>query len=169
MEMLVSNDWLREKIIQDPDIECDAGAPIILLENLGMFIASDLSEQHNEKVIELKMAFSTLIRQLRRRDKLTIAQLAEKAEVDEYEIKSIEHDTNYLPRPRTIHKLAIVFDIPPRKLMKLSSATINVDSDFQDEAMRFAASSDKALVDLSDDERLALNEYIKYLHDNHDN
>lgn len=28
MEMLVSNDWLREKIIQDPDIECDAGAHV---------------------------------------------------------------------------------------------------------------------------------------------
>jgi transcriptional regulator with XRE-family HTH domain len=169
MEMLVSRDWIRNKIAADPEMDAEAGVPAALLEDLGMFIPGDLedTQQPDEKIVRLKLAFGVLIRQLRRRDELSINALAQRARIAEEELRTIEHDPHYKPRPRTVHQLAQYFKVPEREMMKLSGATRTFDAEFQEVAYRFAANSDD-LSKLTDAERQALNEYVKYLNDRHE-
>ena len=169
MQELVSRDWLRRKISEDPDVENDAGLPAALLEDLGMFMPSDLpeAEQEDERIVRLKFAFGILVRQLRLREDMTVAELADRARVAEEELRAIEHDPHCKPRPRTVHQLSQYFEMPEREMMKLSGATRTYDVAFQEAAYRFAAKSDD-LSKLTDAERQALDEYIKYLNELYD-
>jgi transcriptional regulator with XRE-family HTH domain len=167
MEMLISRDWLRRKIEADPDVETEAGVPSALLENLGMFLPPELQDVAEEKVIRLKEAFGVLIRQLRRRDGLSVDQLARKARVDEHELRQIECDVHYRPRPRTVHQISAVFDLPERAMMMLSGATITHDRSFEEQALRFAAKSSD-MSSLNRDELRVLREYVKFLAESQD-
>ncbi|EDX79995.1 MAG: XRE family transcriptional regulator [Alphaproteobacteria bacterium] len=164
MEMLISQDWLRRRIDTDPDLDVEAGPSIGVLESIGMFLPVELIAQDDDKVVRLTEAFGVLVRQLRRRQQWTVDQLAQKARVDPGELRSIERDPHYRPRPRVVHQLAAVFKMPERPLMKLSGATITRDQGFEAEAMRFAAKSDD-LSKLTRDEQRVLNDYVKYLVD----
>lgn len=164
MEMLISQDWLRRRIDADPDLDVEAGVSIGVLESIGMFLSADLVAPEDDKVVRLTEAFGVLVRQLRRRQQWTIDQLAQKARVDPNELRLIERDPQYRPRPRVVHQLAAVFKMPERSLMKLSGATVTRDQEFEEEALRFAAKSDD-LSKLTRDEQRALNEYVKYLVD----
>jgi transcriptional regulator with XRE-family HTH domain len=164
MKMMISRDRLREKIINDPDLDQEAGFPTSAFETIGMFISPSLAPANDDNVVKLKEAFGLFVRQLRRREKLSMSELSAKARIDEDEIWKIEHDLNHKPRPRTVHQLASVFNLPERSLMKLSGATITRDEAFQQEAFRFAAKSED-MAKLSHAEQKALNEYIRFLAD----
>ena len=171
MQTVKSRKWLRDKILSDPDIATDAGVPVAMLEDLRMFLSPELSsndEQFDDNVTRLKQTFGLLIRHLRRRERLTISELVQKATITEEELRLIEHDPRYKPRPRTVHQLAEYFQVSEMKLMKLSGATLTYDEKFQEEAFRYAAKSDD-LSTLSQDEQELLNEYIKFLNQGNGN
>jgi transcriptional regulator with XRE-family HTH domain len=162
MEMLISQDWLRRNIASDPDLDTDTGPSLAVLESIGMFLPDNLAVQDSGKVVRLVQAFGVLVRQLRRHRQWTVDELARRARVDVEDLRSVERDPHFRPRPRLVHQLATVFDVPERALMKLSGATITRDVHFEEEAIRFAAKSDD-MSKLSKDEQRALNEYVKYL------
>lgn len=162
MKMQISRDLLRQKIIADSDVEADAGFPTHALEEIGMFLPPELIAANDDGTARLKEAFGALVKQLRRREQLTIEALSSKARVEENELRLIEHDPHYRPRPRTVHQLANVFKLPERAFMKLSGATITTDASFYEEAHRFAANS-VDMAKLNSAERKALNEYINFL------
>ncbi|RYG96074.1 MAG: XRE family transcriptional regulator [Alphaproteobacteria bacterium] len=162
MKMHISRDLLRQKIMADADNEADAGFPTHALEGIGMFLPPELNAANDDDTVRLKEAFGTLVRQLRRREKLTVEGLSIKARVEENELRLIEHDPHHRPRPRTVHQLANVFKLPERAFMKLSGATVTNDTSFYEEAYRFAAKSDD-MAKLSLAERKALNDYISFL------
>lgn len=164
MKMMISRDRLREKIMNDPDVDQEAGFPTSAFEAIGMFISPISSAANDDNVVRLKEAFGVFIHQLRRREKISIVDLSVKARVDEDEIRKIENDPHHKPRPRTIHQLAEFFKVPERSLMKLSGATVTLDHMFQEEAFRFAAKSD-GMSKLTHSEQKALNEYIRFLAD----
>ncbi|WP_457108660.1 helix-turn-helix domain-containing protein [Methylobacterium sp. P5_C11] len=161
MKMMISRDRLREKIMADADLDSEAGCPSHTLAEIGMFLPSELAEDGADRQ-KLKVAFGVLVRQLRRRDGVTIYELSQRARVDEDEVRKIEHDPSHKPRPRTVHQLAAVFKVPERAMMKLSGATITHDAALQDEAFKFAARSDD-MSKLSSAEQKALRDFIKFL------
>lgn len=162
MKMMISRDLLRSKILKDKDLPEEAGFPSAALEDLGMFLPRELTPANDDNIVKLKEAFGTLIRQLRRRDNFSTLELSVAASIEEEEVRQIEHDPHYKPRPRTVHKLAQVFKVQERSLMKLSGATVTMDQGFHDHAVRFAAKSDN-MAKLSHSEQKILSEYIKYL------
>ena len=162
MEMLISPDWLRRKVESDPDIDTDAGPAIYVLESIGMFLPAELNPVDEGKVVRLVEAFGVLVRQLRRGKQWTIDELAAKARVSADDLRQIERDPHFRPRPRVVHQLAAVFGVPERALMKLSGATVTRDQAFEEEAMRFAAKSDD-MSKLTREEQRVLNQYVKYL------
>jgi len=162
MEMLISPDWLRHKVESDPDIDTDAGPAIYVLESIGMFLPTELNAIDKGKVVRLVEAFGVLVRQLRRGKQWSIDELAFKARVSADDLRQIERDPHFRPRPRVVHQLATVFGVPERALMKLSGATVTRDQAFEEEAMRFAAKSDD-MSKLSREEQRVLNQYVKYL------
>ncbi len=67
---------------------------------------------------------NVLVHQLRRRDSLSVAQLAERLRVDVDELMSIERDPNYVPRPRTMHQLADYMKVSTQVVQSLTAETI---------------------------------------------
>lgn len=168
MRMLIDNDWLRRTIRDDPEMESDAGGPISLLEDLGVFLPSDLAAtEGGETVVHQQYAFGVFIKMLRKKDNLTVADLAARARVTTEDIHCIERDPRHKPKPRTIHQLAGWFKLDPRRMMKLAGATVAANQNVRDEAVRFAAKSDD-LSGLTADERRMLNEFVKYVNESQD-
>jgi transcriptional regulator with XRE-family HTH domain len=143
-------------------METDAGPFIGALESVGMFLPADLIPSDAGNAVRLVEAFGVLVRQLRRQKRWTVEELARQARVEAEDLRHIERDPHYRPRPRVVHQLATVFGVPERPLMKLSGATITRDTDFEEEALRFAAKSGD-MSKLTHEEQRVLNDYIKYL------
>jgi transcriptional regulator with XRE-family HTH domain len=162
MEMLISREWLRRKIEADPDVENDVGLSVGTMADLGMFLPPELQPDSDNNVVRLKEAFGALVRQLRLRDGLSISELAAKARIDQAELRQIEDDAHFRPRPRTVHQISLVFKLPERATMKLSGATVSRDPTFEEEAIRFAAKS-ADLSSLNSVELHTLKEFVKYL------
>ena len=165
MEMRITPEWLRNKINTEPDIDFEAGRPVDLLEDIDMFLPPDVAEmkQTDEKrTLKLKYAFGLMVHHLRLRDSLTIDALASKATILAEELELIERDPHFQPRPRTVVQLARVFEIAPPKMMRLSGMTSATDQRLEKEVLKFAAKSD-GVSSLNDDERKALNDFVKLL------
>jgi HTH-type transcriptional regulator, competence development regulator len=149
-------------------MECEAGGPAALLEDLGMFLPAELVQDGEDPtIVQLHYAFGTFVRMLRRGEGLTLTELAGEVRVDEEELRAIERDPHHKPRPRTVHQLAGRFKIEPHRMMKLSGATANTNRKLHDEALRFAAKSDD-IARLTPDEQRMLSEFVKYVNESQD-
>lgn len=162
MEMLVSQDWLQRRIDTDPWIDTDAGAPIAVLASIGMFIAPELVANEVADRERVSYSFGVFIRQLRRRDGLSIEKLAQRARIDVEELRLIEHDPHFRAKPRMVHQLSDVFKIPERSMMTLAGAMVANDNRIEEAAERFAAMSDD-MSKLTREERKLLNDFVKFL------
>lgn len=164
MQMFIDKTWLQNKIASDPDINTDAGLPLEHLENIDMFLSSDLIKREIDHILPLKHAFGMLTNQLRRKENMSIVELAENAHILVEELSSIETDPNFKPNPRTVYQLASFFNVSAKTLMKLSGATLTYNKEFEEKALRFAAKSSQASK-LTEEEIQILNEYVKYLNE----
>lgn len=164
MKVKINFEKLKERIMQEPEENFDAGVPSeALVGNFAAFVGGNIKKADTSgEILPLRSAFGTLIRQLRKSEGLSIEDLAKRIIIEEAEIRNIEHDPHYQPRPRTIHNLANHFKINPRELMKLSGAAKTVDDKLKTEALKFAAMSDD-LSQLTRDELRILHEFIKFL------
>lgn len=111
-----------------------------------------------------KHVFSRLVNLRRRELKLSVEQLAEKADVDLEELVDIEIGEFDTPEPRTVHQIARVLKLPEQKLMLLAGLTVSRDEQVNRAAVRFAARSD-SIEKLSPAERDALEEFVRFLAD----
>jgi transcriptional regulator with XRE-family HTH domain len=164
MEMLISQDWLQRRIDTDPSIDTDAGTPVDVLVSLGMFIAPELVANEVASHERASYSFGVFIRQLRRRDGLSVEKLAQKARIDVEELRLVEHDPHYRAKPRMVHQLSEVFKIPERSMMTLAGAMVANDNRIEQAAERFAAMSDD-MSKLTREERRLLNDFVKFLAD----
>lgn len=112
-------------------------------------------------VVDLRRGLGTLIQMLRRRQGLSVDQLAENARIAEWELRRIESDPKFEPSPRTIFQLEQYFHLDERILVILSGA-VHVDNTIREEAVRFAASSE-AIQELTGEERKLLNQFVRFL------
>jgi transcriptional regulator with XRE-family HTH domain len=126
-----------------------------------------LSETPNPAEAEdLHRGLGALVQMLRRRDRLSVDELARKARVDPSELRRIELDPAFDANPRTIFQLAQVFNLPAQSLIVLSGA-VQVEPDVRQEAVRFAASSED-ISGLTIDQRKLLNQFVKFLREHTD-
>lgn len=112
-------------------------------------------------VEDLHRGLGALVQMLRRREQLTIDELAHNARVAASELRRIELDPAFDPNPRTIFQLEQYFNLADRSLVVLSGA-VQVDDDVREEAVRFAASSGH-ISELTKEERRHLHQYVKFL------
>ena len=115
---------------------------------------------------DLHRGLGALLQLLRRREHLSIDELAAKALVDVSELRKIELDASFESNPRTIFQLEKHFKLPERSLVILSGA-VQVDGDVREEAVRFAASSED-ISGLTKEERKLLNHFVKFLREHTD-
>jgi transcriptional regulator with XRE-family HTH domain len=121
-------------------------------------------ETSPQAFVSTKAAFIRLLQLARRAKELTREQLAEKADVDSAELTSIETNTDYIPTPRTVYKIAQYLKLPEKKLMALSGLVQLKDPRFNETAVLFAARSEP-VEKLTPEERKALEEFVRFLNE----
>ncbi|WP_216824712.1 helix-turn-helix domain-containing protein [Paragemmobacter aquarius] len=167
MKLCVNNDWLRRQIETDADNNVEAGRAI--RRSVDIVKAAEAAQQtlaqavpESGTVHKTEAALSLLVQLTRRRDKLTLAQFAERLRISAEEVAAIETDPGYSPKPRTIHNLAEYVKVPAKVLLNLLPDAPVVDLSLDAAVHRFAASSDN-LSELSRSERRGLNDFVKFL------
>jgi transcriptional regulator with XRE-family HTH domain len=142
MKMLIPRERLWQKIVNDPDMDVDAGLPAAALRDIDE--PTPLEEVLEEgKDGEPPRAFlGAILRELRRREELTIEVLAKQARVDVAELYGLEQDPEFRPRPRTVHKLAERLSLPETEVARLAGAVVVNDNAALTESYKFAAKSD---------------------------
>lgn len=148
-----NDNWLLKMADIEDNCELAAGG---LAHELGMLARSRAAPS------VARTAFAKLIELRRRERRLSVEQLAQRADIDLGEVVGLERGDACTPEPRTVYKLAAVLELPEEKLMQLSGLTKAKDARFAEEAVRFAARSEP--VDkLSREEHDALEEFVKFL------
>lgn len=166
MKLCVNNDWLRREIENDTDTNVEAGRAI--RRSVDVVKAAEAAQETPPEDTPAAAAprkndaLGLLVQLTRRRDKLTVAQFAERIRVSAEEVATIEADPVYSPGPRTIHNLAEYVKVPAKTLLNLLPDAPVVDRSLDDAVYKFAASS-KDLSDLSKSERRGLNDFVKFL------
>lgn len=113
---------------------------------------------------DLHKGLGICIQMLRRKKQLSEEELAERARVSVAEVRRIEFDPTFTPRPRTLYQLENFFKLKPRSLGVLSGA-IRAQGEgeaFREGVRRFAALS-SGMGKLTREEKRLLAEFFKLL------
>lgn len=159
MKLVFSKDWLRRGIAADPDVDIEAGESPAMEEP-----RPDVAVIGERNAVQLRVALGVLVRQLRLREQLSIAELALRAAVSEDELRCVEHDPHYTARPRLIYQLSHYFHVSLTNLSQIAGATHAVDRSLYNQAVRYAARSDDMSA-LTDEERRDLDAFIAMLNE----
>jgi len=162
MKLLFSVDWLHRKIAGDPDVETEAGRPLVGFGQVDAIERGKVAVIPERNVVQLRIALGTLVRQLRQRDRLTLQELATRAEVSEEELRQVETNPSYTARPRLIFQLSKFFGVSLNNLSQMSGATHAVDRRLYNDAVQYAAHSDD-VAPLSDVQLEVLNGFVAVL------
>ncbi len=107
-----------------------------------------------------RRAFLLFLRMLRRREGLSVDELAKRADIDRAELLAIEWNNGYRPTPLTLHKLGEFYGLPQRRLAALAGAVR--DEAVSEHASKFAAQSE-SFAKLTREERRVVDEFVKFL------
>lgn len=161
MKLLFTNEWLRQKIASDPDIETEAGRSLTgpAIEE---FESGKEAIMPARNVTQMRIALGVFVHQLRQRDGLTLEELAKRADVSESELRQVETNPTYTAAPRLIYKLSHFFGMQLNNLYQLSGRTLTVDRKLYNATVQWAAHSDD-LTPLTHEQREALNGLVAVL------
>ncbi len=161
MKLLFTNEGLRRKIANDPNDEPTAGEMSFAIQGAE---AEKVAVMGERNVVQMRIALGTFVRQLRRREGLSLAQLSERAQVSEDELRQVEHNPTYTARSRLIFQLSEYFKVPLAQLSELSGNTHAISRAFYNDAVKYAARSDD-LSTLTVEERETLDAFVALLND----
>lgn len=152
-----SKDWWMARARREGDVAVGAG-----LLAFDPAPEGRLSRVQAAAVEETRIAFGKFVNLMRRRRGYSMEQLAEAADLDASELLVIEGDVHYVPEPRTVFKLAQIFEVPQRRLMQLAGLAVANDAGLRQEAIRFAARSE-SVQKLTLEENSALEAFVAVL------
>lgn len=105
-------------------------------------------------------ALGRLLAAKRKESGLTLEELGERVRVSPVELRSIEVDVRYAPKPRTIHNLAGFLGVPVAAIQVLAGGRRGSVPGVEEAAFRFAA---RSRTDLSSAEHEAMREFVRVL------
>lgn len=159
MKLNLKREWFENRIAAEDDADVTAGT---YNDNRSDATALHRRAGHTEEEFAESLAFSALIRLLRKERGLSVQQLAEYANISVAEVISIEQDRAYRPKHQTISQLSEFFGIAPGAMMKLSNISQVQDETFVSETICFAANA-ADILNLGEQERQILHKYIRFL------
>lgn len=163
MKLHFTNDWLQRTTAADPEVDIEAG-PAIDGDGGHLWLAhtDNAPPAESRTRVQLRIGLGVLVRKLRIRDQLSIAELARRADVAEDELRQVEHDPHYTARPRLIHQLSEYFSVSLVTLSQMAGATHDIDRLLYNEVVKYAAHSDDVGT-LSSEERAVLDAFVATL------
>jgi transcriptional regulator with XRE-family HTH domain len=155
MKFTFDKEWLQRHADSDQNLEIAAGS----------FSLDQLPPAMGELAASPQPgAFGRLINLSRRKRGWTIEDLVASARIDAGEAIRIEHDSSYIPGPRTVYQLSTALDLPRERMLQLSGNMLLRDRRLGEQAVKFAARSE-SVEKLSRQEHQALEEFVKYLNE----
>jgi len=145
------SDWFRDAA------EAEAGTPI----TVGATMAGPAARAAAPRGTE-GLALAKLVTLRRRQCRLSVEDLARMAQIDLEDVVNIERGEGSRSGPRAVRQVAIVLDLPERRLLELAGLLPATDRHLREAAVRFAARSEP-VEDLRPGELAALEEYVKVL------
>jgi HTH-type transcriptional regulator, competence development regulator len=165
MKLHFSNELMRKKISSSHCDEAEVDSRFGLMHPGADELLTSESAPANDRVVrQLRLALGVFVSQLRRQKGLSIAELAEQADVDEEELKNVERDPGFTATAYLIYQLSQFFDLPLANLSQMAGQTHAVDRAFYNEAVRYAAHSED-LSTMTREESAALNAFVTTLRD----
>jgi transcriptional regulator with XRE-family HTH domain len=159
MKFNTDRKWLERRADQEDRHFISVGG---LISTLDPTCQTELTSAQN--VETTKTAFVRLLQLARRERRMSLEELAEKADIDLAVLVKVETDEAFEPDLRTVHQLATVLGLPPKKLMVLAGLLHVKDAGLQQASVRFAARSEP-IGNVSPEEHAALEEYVKFLNE----
>lgn len=120
--MLVSREWLRKKIEAEPEADVEAGPPIEVLDDIGMFLSTDVVAASDAKS-ELKEALPQLLIKARIRKGLTPKDLAKALGLKEQQIRRYEADEYRGASVKRLREIAAALGIDIKETSSLHAPT----------------------------------------------
>ena len=157
MKLERSKDWWMARARREGDAVVGAG--LLAFDPAPQARASGAQVGAAE---DTRIAFGKFVNLMRRRRGFSMEQLAEAADLEASELLVIEDDVHYIPEPRTVYKLAQIFEVSQRRLMQLAGLSAANDVGFREEAVRFAARSE-SVQKLTPEESSALEAFVAVL------
>jgi transcriptional regulator with XRE-family HTH domain len=152
-------DWFRR--MAEFESACESISVGGLAHELGLL--STHSEEPNLK----QSALGKLIELARRDARLSVEELASRADVELIELVELERGDPVSIEPRSIFRLCEVLKLPKPGVMELAGLTQRQDSSLGAAAVRFAANA-KGLEKLTREERKAFEEFVRDLAESSD-
>jgi transcriptional regulator with XRE-family HTH domain len=121
-----------------------------------------LVTSEDESIERLRNVFRQMLRDLRIKQGLTPKQLAEKLEMDQDEIISMEQNPGYRPPSAALRRLSQFYQIPFRRLATLAGAASDVAEEVREEASQYAARSE-SFAKLTREQRQLLDQFVSFL------
>lgn len=149
-----SREWLR--LMAEAEDRCESISVGGLAHDLGL-LANPAAVPH-----VTRSALAKLIEFSRRSLGLSPEQLSTRADVALAEVVSLERGDEFTPEPRSIVRLSTVLKLPTQSLLALAGLVQRSDTQLNEAAVRFAASSEP-MDKLSREEQRLLQDFVKRL------
>ncbi len=165
----ITREWATEQAKLEPDsgVTSVGGLAhrINALEDLSGPVRQDGAETVSTPTMSgdpRRQSLGKFIELSRRRMRLSVEQLADKANVDLAELLAVEKAEDILPEPRTVYQLAQVLRVRVEPLLELAGLMVTKSVALTESAVRFAARSEP-MDALTKEEEEALNWFVKEL------
>jgi transcriptional regulator with XRE-family HTH domain len=148
--------------LEDADYD---GHSLSMLSRIAKALNKRLDVQmpsEDEQCQTMRYVFREVVRGLRLERGMKVDQFAKEAGIDKRDVLAMERNVNYLPTPLVLHKLSKFYRVSQRRLAALAGAIKDIPPDFTAEASSFAAKSE-SFSKLTDEEKLTLDEFVKFL------
>lgn len=155
MKFTFDKAWLLSRAAEEDKDRTDIAAGALHLDLLPPVTGTPKQENHIP-------AIGRLVSLSRRKRGWSVEDLAAAARIAMAEAIRIEHDLNYVPGPRTVYQLSTTLGLPRDRMLQLSGNMVVRDTQFGEEAVRFAARSE-SVEKLTREEQYALEEFVKFL------
>lgn len=152
MNLQISKEWLLRMAEKEGNGIVSVGGLIGQVKTTSQVPSAPAAE---------RSALAQLVEWQRRKLRLTVAALANKADIELEDMLAAEKGEE-IPEPRTVFKLAQALGLPIDKLMHLGGLVVKRDSKLEQAAVRFAACSAPISV-LTPEEAKALEEFVRVL------
>lgn len=153
MKLERSKEWWMARAREEGNAVVSAGSP--------SQVTAGTADVRNAGVEENRIAFGKFVNLMRRRRGYSIERLAAEADLEASELLIIE-DSEHIPAPRTVYKLAQTFSVSQQSLMQLAGLAVANDAGLRREAVRFAARSE-TVHKLTAEENAALEAFVAVL------
>lgn len=158
--MKITDSWLRKKSSIAPDVEPEAGLIHYSRNDVSKYLRETIAQSSSSPE---EKSLGPLLKLLRQRDEVSMAELANQIKVRKEELSNIETDPSYVPKARTIFQIAAHYGFSTTALSIVSGVVQKKDPRLSEAADHIKFATHSNISQLSFLEKKELSKFVKLL------